>query len=670
MKKLFLLLVIVFFSLSFSDYTFARGWCFWAGTKILTPTGEKNIEMLHWWDLITSYNIKTWIQETSTLQDVQVIEREDYYIINNSTIVTAEHPFYVKKNWVLLLKEVHNLQIGDILLSSNLSEMPISQIEHKKWTLTVYNLIEVSPNHNYFANGFLVHNKGWCFWAGTKILTPNWEIEIENLHTGDQIISYNFEKQKKEISTIGDIQIIEREAYYIINNSMQVTAEHPFYVKKWNALEIVEVADLKVWDSVYSKEGVYKSIYSIDKVNVPLTVYNLLNISPNHNYFANGILVHNKGWCFWAGTKILTPNWEIKIENLHIWDQIISYNFEKQEKEISTIGDKEVLKRNNYYLINKKTKVTWEHPFFVIEKNVFIEKEAQNLQVWDTLFTSDTNTIEVKSIEKIDTPLTVYNLIDISPNHNYFADWILVHNKWWSSSSSSKPSPACTVGGPSYNKTQCDRENFFTMVIIWLIMGVIFFANFFSKLYYTYIKTSFTNEEDIIDFTKSVTPLFENKYGSYSVNTEVRRKKEVKNELSEMEYSDIIEKSDLIKKVTNMFFQYQNDWMKKDFSQMRSYTTENFYTHQKNIFDEDFEDGWDIVYKPEVESVTPQKLVQNQETWEKVITCQINASMVNFSLDSQGKVNSGNDTRKSFTEYWSFQISSSKTFVLTNIRQI
>jgi len=70
---------------------------------------------------------------------------------------------------------------------------------------------------------------------------------------------------------------------------LKVTPEHPFYLNG----EWVEASELEVGDKLKTIDGKTAVIKDIRKVKEPVTVYNLEASSP-HNYFADGVLVHNK----------------------------------------------------------------------------------------------------------------------------------------------------------------------------------------------------------------------------------------------------------------------------------------------------------------------------------------------------------------------------------------
>ena len=64
-------------------------------------------------------------------------------------------------------------------------------------------------------------------------------------------------------------------------------------VKK-NAIIVIVAKNIKVGDVCMKDDKTYVTIVSIKEYSDSHTVYNLLSVSENHNFFANKILVHNK----------------------------------------------------------------------------------------------------------------------------------------------------------------------------------------------------------------------------------------------------------------------------------------------------------------------------------------------------------------------------------------
>ena len=87
--------------------------------------------------------------------------------MNGLIKTTPNHPFYSRGKWV----EAGNLKIGDKILHIDGVTHEITSIEVDETPRTVYNF-EVENVHNYFAEGYLVHNKQNVDPGGTIPLDP------------------------------------------------------------------------------------------------------------------------------------------------------------------------------------------------------------------------------------------------------------------------------------------------------------------------------------------------------------------------------------------------------------------------------------------------------------------------------------------------------------------
>ena len=102
---------------------------------------------------------------------------------------------------------------------------------------------------------------GGCFAKGTSILTPEGNKQIEQLHSGDRVINYNFSTGSQDVGTIGKIEIIDSPDYYLINDITKVTGTHPFYIKTSEGIELIRVRDLHSGDRLIEQDN---SLVTID----------------------------------------------------------------------------------------------------------------------------------------------------------------------------------------------------------------------------------------------------------------------------------------------------------------------------------------------------------------------------------------------------------------------
>jgi len=129
--------------------------CFPAGTLV----DGKPIEDIKVGDLVKSFNhdynvfemkkvLSCMVNPTTTLMRIKTCDGREIRC-------TLGHPFWLKQLGAYL--KAHLLVRGDVLTTDSLGEVVVESIERESVEVPVYN-IEVEDNHNYFANGILVHN--------------------------------------------------------------------------------------------------------------------------------------------------------------------------------------------------------------------------------------------------------------------------------------------------------------------------------------------------------------------------------------------------------------------------------------------------------------------------------------------------------------------------------
>jgi pretoxin HINT domain-containing protein len=295
-------------------------------------------------------------------------------------------------------------------------------------------------NLHYLARG------GGCFLEGTPIRTPFGIKRIEDFVPGDKVLSYNESTKQIEESTVERLDVLAARRYYNINYTINVTGEHPFYTTEG----IKKVSELRHGDILITKDGneVVSNIRVFDR---DVVIYNLINVVPNHNYFAADFLVHNKGGggCFLAGTQITMRSGLRNIEDIKAGDKIWTLNETTKITEIATVEELQVLEESGYYIINGEVKTTAKHPFYTTDGI----KEVDQLEVGDLLLKGFDNKVAIKTIEFVQEPVTVYNLLNVTPNHNYLANGYLVHNKGGSSGGHASSSGGRSSGSSSAGKS-------------------------------------------------------------------------------------------------------------------------------------------------------------------------------------------------------------------------
>lgn len=136
------------------------GACFVAGTKVLTPAGEQNIETIALGDTVISADPESGEianHQVKNLFKTSVPVVLDIKVGEVTVTCSPEHPFWVPgEGWL----EAGKLQPGTLLLTKEGATVSIGSIERREGCFTVYN-VEVQGLHTYFVSELkiLVHNK-------------------------------------------------------------------------------------------------------------------------------------------------------------------------------------------------------------------------------------------------------------------------------------------------------------------------------------------------------------------------------------------------------------------------------------------------------------------------------------------------------------------------------
>ncbi len=155
------------------------------------------------------------------------------------------------------------------------------------------------------------------------------------------------------------------------------------------------------------------------------------------------------GGCFGFGTKITMQNNTVKnIEEVKVGDQILSLdipslpkserfsgysnwrlNIDNKNFQYRSAIVKDVFFNdyNFYYVLNRVTKVTFEHPFLIERNGILFFVQAKDLKKNDKVYNQSGSFTIINRIERVNIKLKTVN-INVEPYDVYFADGFLVHN--------------------------------------------------------------------------------------------------------------------------------------------------------------------------------------------------------------------------------------------------
>ena len=140
-----------------------------------------------------------------------------------------------------------------------------------------------------------------CFVAGTNIATPDGPVAIDELAVGDEVLSYDLAKQRVVTGIIEHVFRHEgaTPATLALDDGtlLGVTPEHPIYFADSGAfLPAMQASDFHGVLRLGSNGHVSAALaeqFEPAASGAPQVVYNL-SVSGRRNFFAEGVLVHNK----------------------------------------------------------------------------------------------------------------------------------------------------------------------------------------------------------------------------------------------------------------------------------------------------------------------------------------------------------------------------------------
>ena len=163
----------------------------------------------------------------------------------------------------------------------------------------VYGRRRIGATYGWVGNRFALEEEvdsqsAKCFVAGTKVYTPSGPVLIEDIKKGDYVFALDKKgnRVKRKVTKTHKVKTQEKVTVVMDNGVIfRATPDHKMYLAnfdRWHPLE-----DAAAGDTLLHFDGTLVAIKSINKTTVSdLDVYSL-TVKRNHNFFAEGFLVHN-----------------------------------------------------------------------------------------------------------------------------------------------------------------------------------------------------------------------------------------------------------------------------------------------------------------------------------------------------------------------------------------
>ena len=304
--------------------------CLTGETLISMADGtQKQIKDVVVGDKVLSYNTETHKLEITTVETLIHVKRTELVYItfaDGSQIkITPDHPMFSERGWIVYSPEkgqraysdielqATGTQIGDMIFSlSLLFDKEIVNMEYVVCEEMDTYTFTTKDNHNYFAQGVLVHNKicalPCCVDGETEITMANGTTKkAKDVQIGDEVMSFNeltktFEKTTID-ATITPYRSRIIEITFEDGTTLKITDDHPmlstrgwicydpeFGQASYRSLGISDEA-VRVGDEIVTENGT-KTIASINVIEFeePTLVYTF-KLANGQAFIANGKIV-------------------------------------------------------------------------------------------------------------------------------------------------------------------------------------------------------------------------------------------------------------------------------------------------------------------------------------------------------------------------------------------
>lgn len=261
-----------------------------------------------------------------------------------------------------------------------------------------------------------------CFAADTEISMADGSKKlIQDVQEGDRIISWNFDLNQIVEATVKGVWAGPHHDIYLINNKIRVTREHPFFTREvgWASIEPEYTMELHGWEPnsliegyhLLDENGQWIKINSIilDNSGEEMT-YNLTSVQPdfssgvetcdNNNYFADGVLVHNK-FCAYLFSQEEDDTEHFEFVTLGVFEEPGNFNSR-------LLSDRMFIENEGYSYINLEK-----------ETNRFVLRiPPHEIDYIDYLGLKVIDTLDENNFSFIDKVLNFFGLLDKEKVYN------------------------------------------------------------------------------------------------------------------------------------------------------------------------------------------------------------------------------------------------------------
>jgi hypothetical protein len=268
---------------------------------------------------------------------------------------------------------------------------------------------------------------------------------------------------------VGEIKISEEEAIYTSAGKHFLAYSTGSNAMSFKSQYILDPTDDFLVDPSGSLIPIISNKVVILEHNETGSLYQL-DVETTDTYFISSstapFIVHNAP-CFVAGTKIHTENGIKNIEDVKVGEMVMTFNHDNDTSEYKEVL--EVMFKENEsvitYVFEDETELTGtkDHPLYVVGKGYASFEPQQTLddsglnveqiKVGDEVLHLDIDGVTITEIKEAGFE-DVYNLKNVQDNHNFYANDLLVHNRY-----------CCFLAGTEISLSNGDVKNIEDVIV-------------------------------------------------------------------------------------------------------------------------------------------------------------------------------------------------------------
>jgi hypothetical protein len=133
-----------------------------------------------------------------------------------------------------------------------------------------------------------------CLAEGTRLDGESGSVAIERVRAGDRVWGYDLGRGERVLTTVREVRRAEVEQTLRLGCGLRLTGDHPVYASgRW-----LSAQELSQGDELLRADGTRVAVGKVERVSGAVAVYDVTVDEP-HNFFAAGVLVHNKTRAHW-----------------------------------------------------------------------------------------------------------------------------------------------------------------------------------------------------------------------------------------------------------------------------------------------------------------------------------------------------------------------------------